>query len=123
MPLMAVLSLFPMALTYPAWRSQLKLAPPLSRTRLFLFRCGLFLSIVCSLAVVASWFDPFPLLSDGHGGYSDIRNGTLFSGALFTALLTIGLAIFGRGAARLLLVGSGVLLTIAAFGAFLSNGV
>jgi hypothetical protein len=88
-----------------------------------LFRCGLLLSVVCALAVVCCWFDPFPLLPDGRGGYSDIRNSILFKAALSTALLTVGLAMFGRGVARLLLAGSGLLLTIVAFGAFLSNGV
>lgn len=81
------------------------------------------MSILCSLIVVCSWFHPFPLLPDGQGGYSDIRNGMLSLVALSAAFLTIGLAIFGRSAARLLLVGSGFLLTIVAYGALLSNGV
>jgi hypothetical protein len=63
------------------------------------------------------------LLADGREGYSNIRNSMLFEAALSAALLTISLAIFGRGAARLLLAGSGLLLAIMAFGAFLSNGV
>jgi len=109
MPVMALLSLFPMALTYPAWRFQRKLHPPLSRGRLFLFRCGLLVSVLCSLGI-SSWFHPFPLLSDGHGGYSDVRNVVLSMAALYSALPAIGLAIFGRGAARLLLAGSGLLL-------------
>ena len=121
--LVVVLSLLPMASTYLAWRFQQKLNPPLSRARVLLFRGGLLLSILCSLTVICSWFDPFPLLSDGNGGYSDIRNSLLFMGALSTAVLTIVVAICGRGAARLLLVVSGLVLTIMAYGAFLSNGV
>ena len=85
------------------------------------FRCGLLLSILCSLIVVCCWFDPIPLLPDGQGGCSDIWNTILFLVALSTAVLTIGLAIFGRGAARLLLAGSGLLLAIVAFGALLSS--
>lgn len=90
---------------------------------MLLFRGGLLLSILCSLTVICSWFDPFPLFSDGNGGYSDIRNSLVFMGALSTAVLTIVVAICGRGAARLLLVVSGLVLTIMVYGAFLSNGV
>jgi hypothetical protein len=118
-----VLSLLPMASTYLAWHFQQKLNPPLSRARVLLFRGGLLLSILCSLTVICSWFGPFPLLLDGNGGYSDIRNSLLFMGALSTAVLTIVVAISGRGAARLWLVVSGLVLTIVAYGAFLSNGV
>ena len=90
---------------------------------MLLFGSGLLVSVLCSLAVVSSWFDPFPLLPDGQGGYSDIRNSILFGAALSTALLTIGLALFGRGASRLLLVGGGLVLAIVAYGAALQNGV
>jgi hypothetical protein len=81
------------------------------------------MSILCSVAVGSSWFNPFPLLRDGQGGYSNVRNSILFEAALYTALLTIVLAIFGRGKARLLLAGSGFLLVIVAYAALLSNGV
>jgi hypothetical protein len=47
----------------------------------------------------------------------------LFDAALSTAFLTIGLALFGRGAPRLLLAGGGFTLAIMAFGVALSNGV
>jgi len=116
-------SVFPMAFTYPAWHFQRKLDPPLAGARMLLFRCGLVVSILCSVTVVCSWIEPFPLLADGAGGYSDIRESMLFMAALSTAALTIGLALFGRGAPRLLLVGSGFLLMVVAAGAVLSNGV
>jgi hypothetical protein len=118
-----VLSLFPMALTYAAWHFQQRLNPPLRGTRMLLFRSGLLVSILCSLTVVSSWFNPFPLLQDGQGGYSNIRNSMLFAAALSTALLTIGLALFGLGASRPLLAGSGFMLAIVAYGAVLQNGV
>jgi len=118
-----LLSLFPLALTYPAWRFHQRLNPPLSRVRLTLFRCGLLMSIICSFMVFSSWFNPFPLLSDGHGGYSNIRNSMLFDAGLFTAFLTAGLAVFGRGRSRLLLAASGLVLVFVAFAALLSNGV
>ncbi len=123
MPFELFLSLFPLALTFPAWRSQQRLIPPLSNIRLILFRCGLVMSIICSFMVFSSWSNPFSLLPDGHGGYSNIRNSMLFDAGLFTAFLTIGLAIFGRGRSRLLLAVSGLVLAFVAFAALLSNGV
>ena len=73
--------------------------------------------------VLSSWFNPFPLLPDGHGGYSNIRNSMLFGAGLFTAFLAVGLAVFGRGRSRLLLATSGLVLAFVAFAALLSNGV
>jgi hypothetical protein len=99
-----------------------KLDASLSRARLLLFRCGVLVGILCSATVVCSWFHPFPLLPDGQGGYSDKRNFMLSTVALFTAPLPMLLAIFGRGAARLLLTGSGILLVVLAYRALLSNG-
>ena len=86
-----------------------------------LFKCGLGLSIVCSIAVLCSWLQPFPLASDGQGGYTDVRNFTISEIALLAALMTTALATFGRSVARLSLLGSGVLLTIGAYGALLSR--
>jgi hypothetical protein len=122
MPLETILSLCPLVLTFLAWRSQRKTNPPLTSTRRLLFSLGLVLSIVGSLAVFLSWLQPFPLLPDGQGGYSDIRNFALSEGALVVALTTIALAAFGRSMARLILLASGLVLTIGAFGAALSRG-
>ena len=122
MPVAAILSLNPVVLVFLALRSQRRINPPLTSLRLLLFNCGLGLSIVCSLAVLLSWLQPFPLLPDGQGGYSDIRNFDLSEGALLASLTTIALAVFGRSVARLILLASGVLLTIGACGAILSRG-
>jgi hypothetical protein len=119
---MALLSLVPLALTYPAWSFQRKLNPSLSRARLLLFRCGLLMSVLSAIAVASSWFNPFPLILDSQG-VLQIRNSILFDTGLFASLLTIALAILGRGTARLLLAGSGFLLVIVAYGALLSNEV
>jgi hypothetical protein len=73
--------------------------------------------------VLSSSLNPFPLLPDGHGGDSHIRNSMLFDTELFTAVLTLGLAVFGRGRSRLLLAASGLMLAFVAFAALLSNGV
>ena|SRR5579871_3529371 len=122
MPVAAILSLCPVALAFLAWRSERRIDRPLTSLSRLLFNCGLGLSIVCSLAVLLSWLQPFPLLPDGQGGYSDIRNFDLSEGALLAALMTIVLAVFGRSVARLILLASGVLLTIGAYGAILSRG-
>jgi hypothetical protein len=90
---------------------------------MLLFRCGLLASILCSITVACSWLDPFPLVPDGQGGYSDIRNSILFATALLSAVLTMVLALFGRGAPRLLLAGAGFSLTVIGYGALLQNGV
>ncbi len=122
MPLTTVLSLCPMALTFLAWRFEARNNPRLTRVRRLLFNCGLGWSILCSLAVLCSWLQPFPLVSDGRGGYSDFRNLALSEDALLAAPVTIGLAIFGKSVARLSLLASGILLTIGAYGALLSRG-
>lgn len=122
MPLKIVLSLCPMALTFVAWHFQGRIDPPLTSGRRQLFKCGLGLSIFCSLAVLCSWLQPFPLVSDGQGGYSDGCNLALSEITLLAAVVTIGLAAFGGRVARLSLLGSGVLLTIGAYGALLSRG-
>ena len=80
------------------------------------------MGILCLLAIVCSWFHPFPLLPDGQVGYSDKRNFMLSMIALCAAPLPVFLAIFGRGAPRLLLAGSGFRLVVLAYGALLSNG-
>jgi hypothetical protein len=122
MPFAVLLSLLPLVLTYSAWRSHLKLDPLLAPARLVPFKFGLLLSILCSLATMCSWLHPFPQVPDGHGGYSDSRNFTLSTVALYAALVIIPLAIFGRDSARLSLIGSGFLLAIVAYAALLSGG-
>jgi hypothetical protein len=123
MGLEILLSVFPLALTYSAWRFQQKSHPPLSKIRRILFRCGLLMSVLCSLTVLSSWFDPFP-------PFRMATAATLISGtASFSRpdfpprSATVGLAVFGRGPSRLLLTGSAVLLAFVAYAALLSNGV
>jgi hypothetical protein len=122
MPLIMVLSLCPLPLTFLAWHFGARIDARLRPVRRLLFKCGLGLSILCSLAVLCSWFQPFPLVPDGRGGYSDFRNLAFSEVALVAALVTIGLAVFGRSVARLSLLASGILLTIGAYGALLSRG-
>lgn len=120
--LMVVSALLPILLTYAARRAQQKLEPPLSRVRIVLFSGGLLLSVISALTIAVSSLQPFPLLADGRGGYSDGRNLALSSVALLAPLPVIPLATLGRGVARLLLLGNGCLLVLLGFAAFLSRG-
>ena len=114
-----------MALTYAAWRFQQALNPPLLGTRMLLFRSGLLVSTLCSLTVVSSWFvqSIFRCRRMVKGILPISETASFVMKALSTALLTIGLALFGRGASRPLLAGSGLMFAIVAYGAVLQNGV
>jgi hypothetical protein len=118
-----VLSFLPMLLTLLAWRFERSAQPPLLRTRARVFKGGLLFSIVTSLLIAGCWFNPFPLQSDGHGGYSDARNYQLQASALSAAVVTTALGSFGRGTPRLLMICNGVALFALAFSALLSNDV
>jgi hypothetical protein len=117
-----LISLLPNAMTYQAWRLQ-KIGSPKPRARMFVFRAGLAFSVISSLTVALSWLNPFPPSRTLDGGYSNTRNFWLATAALGAALVTILLAAFGRGGSRLWLAASGLLLTTAAYGAFLASGV
>jgi hypothetical protein len=92
--------------------------------RTYLLKVGVFVAILCGIAVAISWKDPFPLPADGRGGYRVNRWSELSVDAGFWAgMLTVILAFSGRGAGRLLLAGSGILLLVLAYGALLSHGV
>jgi len=118
----ALLSMLPLSLTVLAWRAQNDISPRLSRPRAIAFSAGLLASLMCAVTSVCCWLEPFPLASDGHGGYSDV-NEVLFAMALATALLTFVLAFFGRCSPRLLLCGAAVIQFVIAFLAILQNGV
>jgi hypothetical protein len=116
------LSLLPMLLTLLAWRFERSAQLPLSGARGRIFKCGLLVSILTSVLIACCWFNPFPLRSDGRGGYSDIRNYQLQASALCAAFVTASLGSFGRGTPRLLLICNGVALFGLAYGALLSDG-
>jgi hypothetical protein len=116
------LSFPPMLLTLLAWRFERSARPALSGARGRIFKFGLLVSIFTSVLIACCWFNPFPLQSDGRGGYSAVRNYQLQASALCAALITASLGSFGRGTPRLLLICNGVALFGLACGALLSNG-
>lgn len=118
-----VLSFLPMLLTFLAWRFERSARLPLSGVRKRVFECGLLVSILTSVLTACSWFNPFPLLADGRGGYSDARNFQLQTSALCAAVVAVILGFFGRGRPRLLMICNGVALLVLAYFALLSNNV
>ena len=69
--------------------------------------------MLSATAGVCSWVDPFPLLSDGAGGYrlNPLEGWVLIAG-LSTGLVTMILAAFGKRAGRVLLIVIGILLML-----------
>ena len=67
----ALLSLAPPALTFRAWQANGLLSPKLPHWRGIVFRTGMLASLICAVMSVCGWMVPFPLVPDGHGGYSD----------------------------------------------------
>lgn len=104
------MSLFPMVLAWLAWRFQRNLSPPLLGIRRQLFYCGLSANALCAVTCALVWLVSFPTAVSGVLGL--VR--------LYSLLLAISLALFGRGIARLLLLGSALLLVIAVYWAFLA---
>ena len=83
------------------------------RWRSVLFRIGGIAAVISAAAGVCSWVDPFPLLSDGRGGWrlNPLEDWVLTAG-LSTGLVTIILGAFGKRTSRVLLVVIGMLLIV-----------
>ncbi len=92
------------------------------RRRKALFRIGLLTAVLSAALSVCSWIHPFPLLSDGQGGWrmNPLGDWVLFAG-LSTGLLTMVLAFFGSRLSRIVLVTGGLLLLIFNGVAWLGN--
>ena len=119
----ALLSLAPVVLTFRAWQANRLLRPELPRRRGIVFHTGLLASLICAVMSVCGWIVPFPLIPDGHGGYSDAWNSAALLTALTTALLTILSGFFGIRSSRLLLSAAGFIQFVIAYAAMLQNGV
>ena len=117
------LCLIPLAITLRAWQLGRRQKPSLSNVRMVCFQSGVVISILTSLVTMSCWLDPFPLvhLPDGSESISwlDLAWGIGFGGAFVSIIL----ALFGRSWSRTLLVLSGFLLLLLAFGSLLQNGV
>lgn len=117
----ALLSTTPLILTTRAVQSTK--AVSCSAVRTIAFRVGLITSLFCAAASVCCWLDPFPLISDGRGGYSNIILTLLCNFALATAGLTFFFALFGRRSPRLFLCVAAVIQFVITYLAVLQNGV
>lgn len=79
--------------------------------RTVLFSIGVIAAVLSAAAGVCSWVDPFPLLSDGRGGYRlNPLEGRVLVAGLSTGLATMILGAFGKRVGRVLLVVTGLLL-------------
>jgi hypothetical protein len=79
--------------------------------RAILFRAGVAVAIVCLIAVMASLFVRFPMIPAPQGYYLvNPRRDMVMNFAFLTGVLTVALALFGRGAQRVLLASGGLVL-------------
>jgi len=84
-----------------------------SKWRTVLFGTGVTAAMLSATAGVCSWVYPFPLISDGQGGYrvDPLEDRVLVAG-LLAGLVSMILGVFGRRVGRVLLIASGLLLVV-----------
>jgi hypothetical protein len=81
--------------------------------RTVLFSIGVIAAVISAAAGVCSWVDPFPLLSDGQGGYRlNPLEGRMLITGLSAGLATMILGAFGKRVGRVSLVVIGLILIL-----------
>jgi hypothetical protein len=81
--------------------------------RAVLFSIGVVAALLSAAAGVCSWANPFPLLSDGQGGYRlNPLEGRVLVAGLLTGLVSMILGAFGKRVGRVLLIVIGLLLIV-----------
>jgi hypothetical protein len=88
-----------------------------------LFRVGLLLSVVALLVTASCYIDPYPFLKTADGSLSIAWLERAWAVAFIPAIISMILALFGKGWPRILLLVSGILSLVLAFGSVLQNGV
>jgi len=106
-----------------AWRRIGLLTLPLAGFRIAAFRCGIVVGLLSLLVSMSCWIDPYPLVRTSDGGYSIAWLELAWKLAFGAGLLSLILALFGRGWPRLLLIASGIVLLLLMYGSLLQNGV
>ena len=106
-----------------SWRLEGRKRSQLSRPRLLSFRGGLVLSVIGVLVTASCWIDPYPLAQTPDSGLSTAWLYRAWTVAFIAPLVSIILALFGRGWSRIMLALSGGLSLRLAFGSLLQNGV
>jgi hypothetical protein len=109
-----IFCLAPLALTLTAWSLWHRQTPHLPTYRAASFRLGLALSVLSVVATMIDWI---------VGGRSVALLDLAWKAATFIAAMSVVFALFGKGWPRLLVIGSGTMSLLLAFGALLQNGV
>ena len=86
-------------------------------------RGGLVLSVIGVLVTASCWIDPYSLAQTPDGGLSTAWLDRAWTVAFIAPLVSIILALFGRGWSRIMLALCGGLTLLLAFGSLLQNGV
>jgi hypothetical protein len=120
-PLM--LCLLALAAVAASWRLQSRNNTTLSNRQLFLFRSGAILGALGLFVTATCFVDLFPLTRHSDGSLSISWLDRAWSAAFILAFASAGLAMFGRGKARILLVASQVFSILLTCASLLQNGV
>jgi hypothetical protein len=108
-----IFCLAPLALTLAALSFWHRQTPPLPTYRTVSFKIGLALSVLGVVATMIDWI---------VGGRSVALLELAWKAATTIAALSIMFALFGKGWSRLLVIGSGTMSLVLAFGGLLQNG-
>jgi hypothetical protein len=107
-----LLELIPLVLTAVSWVLERRAQAHLTKARIASFRSGIVLSVISLLVIASCWIDPtMPWLS------------LAWLLAFTTSISSLVLAMFEKGWPRILLVASGALSVLLAYGSLLQNGV
>ena len=118
-----IFCLVPLVVTGASWQLEQRACLNLSRLRLASFRIGLLLSVVALLVTASCYIDPYPSVTTADGSLSIAWLDRAWTVAFMTAIISMILALFGKGWSRILLLVSGVLSLVLAYGSILQNGV
>lgn len=93
-----------------------------TRSRAVMFGIGVVAAVLSAVAGVCSRVDPFPLISDGEGGFrlNPMEDRVLFAG-VFMALASMVLAVFGKRVVRVVLIAIGLVLLVFNVAGWLGN--
>jgi hypothetical protein len=115
--------LVPLVVTGASWQLERRAYLTLSRLRLASFRIGLLLSVFALLVTASCYIDPYPMVKTADGSLSIAWLDRAWAVAFITPIISMILALFGKGWPRILLLVSGVLCLVLAYGSMLQNGV
>ena len=75
------------------------------------------------LVTLSCYIDPYPMVKTADGSLSIAWLDRAWAVAFITPVISMFLALFGKGLPRILLLVSGVLCLVLAYGSMLQNGV